>query len=108
MIKIGNVNIDTKVFLAPLSGCTDLPFRLIARQHGARFCFYEMLDANSLTHNRQQSFAILKTIEEDSPIAAQILGAEPAIVLDAAQKVLDRVRLSFLDLNCACPAKKVI
>jgi len=108
VIKIGNANIATNVFLAPLSGCTDLPFRLIAREHGARFCFYEMLDANSLTHNRRQSFDILNTTKEDSPTAAQILGAEPEIVLDAAQKVLDRVKMPFLDLNCACPARKVI
>ena len=108
MLKIGNVNIGTNIFLAPLSGCTDLPFRMIAREHGARFCFYEMLDANSLNHNRQRSFNMLKTIKEDTPIAAQILGADPAIVLDAAQKILDRTRLSFLDLNCACPVKKVI
>jgi len=108
MVKIGNVDTGTNIFLAPLSGCTDLPFRLIAREHGARFCYYEMLDANSLTHNRRQSFDMLKTAKEDSPIAAQILGAEPSIVLDAAQKVLDRVKLSFIDLNCACPVKKVI
>ena len=125
MIKIGNVSIDTNIFLAPLSGCTDLPFRLIAREHGARFCFFEMLDSNSLTHNRRpstiardgvlskvegrrQSLTILKTEKKDSPIAGQLLGAEPEILLDAAQKVLDRVKLSFLDINCACPAKKII
>ena len=125
MIKIGNVNIDTNVFLAPLSGCTDLPFRLIAREHGARFCFFEMLDSNSLTHNRRPTaidldgapgkaeggrrpFAILKTSADDSPIAGQLLGSDPSIMLDAAQKVLDRVKLSFLDINCACPVKKVI
>jgi len=94
--------------MAPLSGCTDLPFRLIAREHGARFCFYEMLDSNSLTHNSRQSFSILKTVKSDSPIAGQILGADPSIMLDAAEKVLGRVKLSFLDINCACPVKKVI
>lgn len=108
MVKISNADIDTNIFLAPMSGCTDLPFRLIAREHGARFCFFEMLDSNSLTHNRRQSFTILKTIKRDSPIAGQLLGSDPSIMLDAAQKVLDRVKLSFLDINCACPAKKVI
>jgi len=108
MIKIGNVNMHTNVLLAPLSGCTDLSFRLVARERGAKFCFYEMLDANSLTHNRRQSFAILATNKDDSPIAGQILGAEGEIILDAAQRILSRVKLSFLDINCACPAKKVI
>lgn len=108
MIKIGNANIDTNIFLAPMSGCTDLPFRLIAREHGARFCFFEMLDSNSLTHNRRESFSILKTGKGDSPIAGQLLGSEPSIMLAAAEKVLEKVKLSFLDINCACPAKKVI
>jgi len=108
MIKIASASIDTNIFLAPMSGCTDLPFRLIAREHGARFCFFEMLDSNSLTHNRRQSSTIIKTDKKDSPIAGQLLGAEPSIMLDAAQKVLDRVKLSFLDINCACPARKVI
>lgn len=108
MIKIGNAHIDTNIFLAPMSGCTDLPFRLVAREHGAKFCFFEMLDANSLTRNRRQSFNILTTSDEDSPIAGQLLGADPEMMLDAAQKVLAEVKLSFLDINCACPAKKVI
>jgi tRNA-dihydrouridine synthase B len=81
---------------------------LIAREHGARFCFFEMLDSNSLTHNRRQSSAILKTDKKDSPIAGQLLGSDPSAMLDAAGKVLDKVKLSFLDINCACPVKKVI
>jgi nifR3 family TIM-barrel protein len=108
MVQIGSTNINTNIFLAPMSGCTDLPFRLITREHGAQFCFFEMLDSNSLTHNRRQSFNILKTTDLDRPIAGQLLGADPAIMLDAANKVLERVKLSFLDINCACPAKKVI
>jgi len=108
MIKIGNVNIDTNVFLAPLAGCSDLPFRLIAREHGAKFCFYEMVDANALNYKRRQTFGILKTTKKDLPIAGQLLGADPDGMLDAAQKLLKLVNISFLDINCACPAKKVI
>ncbi|MDP3791784.1 MAG: tRNA dihydrouridine synthase DusB [Candidatus Omnitrophota bacterium] len=108
MIKIGNANIKTNIILAPLSGCTDLHFRLIAREHGAGFCFFEMSDSNSLTHNRRQSFSILETEKKDSPIAGQLLGSDPSHMLDAAGRILDRVKLSFLDINCACPVKKVI
>jgi nifR3 family TIM-barrel protein len=67
-----------------------------------------MLDVNSIMHNRRQSFTILNTVPDDTPIAAQLLGAEPDMVLGAAEKVLGRVKISFLDLNCACPVKKVI
>jgi tRNA-dihydrouridine synthase B len=108
MIKIGSVNIDTNIFMAPMSGCSDLPFRLISREHGAKFCFYEMADSNSLIYRRRQTFGILKTHEKDAPIAAQLLGSDPSVMLDAAHKLLDLVKISFLDINCACPAKKVI
>ena len=108
MIKIGSVNIDTNMLLAPLAGCSDLPFRLISREHGARFCFYEMVDSNSLIYKRRESFGILKTDRKDSPIAAQLLGADPSAMLDAAQKLFQLVDVPFLDINCACPAKKVI
>lgn len=109
MITIGSAKIDTNVFLAPLSGVSDLSFRLIAREHGAKFCFYEMVDAHSLTHgSERKTLSILRTDARDKPIAAQILGNDPDITLRGARKMLDAVKVSFLDLNAACPAKKVV
>lgn len=109
MIAIGPTRIDTKVFLAPLSGVSDLPFRLIAREHGARFCFYEMVDANSLIHEKaRKTAAILQTNAKDAPIAAQLLGEDPEMMLKAARKLLGIVRTPFLDVNAACPAQKVV
>ncbi|MFA6079348.1 MAG: tRNA dihydrouridine synthase DusB [Candidatus Omnitrophota bacterium] len=107
MLKFGNVKIDTNIFLAPLSGCSDLPFRLICREHGAKFCFYEMTECNSIMHPRKKTCEILKTHKDDTPVAAQLLGSDPVLMLDAAQKLLEMVKVPFLDINCACPAKKV-
>lgn len=98
----------TKVYLAPMSGTTDLPMRLMSREFGARFCFLEMLDSKSMPYKRPKTNSILKTIKKDSPVAAQLLGSEPSIMLDAAQKVLELVDISFLDINSGCPAPKVI
>jgi len=94
--------------MAPMAGCTDLPFRLIAREHGAKLCFYEMVDMNSLIHKRHETYGNLKTDERDLPIAVQLLGSDPSGMLKAAERLLDLVKVSFLDINCACPAKKVI
>ncbi|MCX5678117.1 MAG: tRNA dihydrouridine synthase DusB [Candidatus Omnitrophica bacterium] len=107
-MKIGSCDIRTKALLAPMSGCTDLPFRLIAREHGAKFCFFEMIDAHSVTHHRQKTFAMLKTIEQDQPIALQLLGNDPRIILSAAKTVLPFTKAAFLDINAACPVKKVM
>jgi tRNA-dihydrouridine synthase B len=108
MTKIGGVNIDTNIFLAPMAGCSDLPFRLIAREHGAKFCFYEMVDSNSLIYEHHETYGNLKTDKKDLPIAVQLLGSDPSGMLKAAQRLLKLVDVSFLDINCACPAKKVI
>lgn len=108
MVKIGDIKIDTKILLAPLAGCSDFSFRLICREHGARFCFFEMVDSNSLCHDNAETLDILKTSDKDKPIAAQLLGSEPAAMLIAAIKLLSIVKPSFIDINCACPAKKVI
>lgn len=99
---------DKKIYLAPMSGVTDLAFRLISRKLGARHCFFEMLDSKAMLYNHPGSLRILKTIKSDSPIAAQLLGEDPCVMLDAAQKLLSIVDISFLDINSACPAKKVI
>lgn len=108
MVKIGSLDIDTNIFLAPLAGCSDLSFRLIAREHGAKFCFFEMLDANSLIYSRNVNPEIVKTSPEDRPIAAQLLGSEPDQMLEAAKRLISLTNPLFLDINAACPAKKVI
>jgi len=107
MLKIGSKNIKTNIMLASMSGCTDLSFRLIARELGAKFCFFEMVDANSLCYNHPKTLGLLKTTRKDMPIAAQLLGRKPDIMLKAAQKLTALANISFLDINSACPAKKV-
>ena len=108
MLKIGSIEIPSNILLAPMAGCTDLAFRLIAREHGAKFCFYEMVDSNSLIYDRHETYGNLKTNKKDLPIAVQLLGSDPEGMLKAAQRLLELVNVSFLDVNCACPAKKVI
>ena len=99
---------NPKIYLAPMSGTTDLAFRLISRKLGASHCFLEMLDAKSITYNNPKSKFLIKTIEKDLPLAAQLVGADPFVMLDAAEKLLSFVDVSFLDINSACPAKKII
>lgn len=107
-MKIGSYELPTNLLLAPMSGVSDLPFRLIARRHGAKFCFFEMIDCNGLVHNAKRNLDILATTEEDQPIAAQLVGADPDDMLKAAKVILANVKVPFLDINAACPVKKVL
>ncbi|MDD5137047.1 MAG: tRNA dihydrouridine synthase DusB [Candidatus Omnitrophica bacterium] len=109
MLKIGSYKVPSNVLLAPMAGCADLAFRLIAREHGARFCFFEMIDCNSVTYgSRKRLLKELKTTERDKPIALQLLGTDPDDMLSAARKMLEIAETPFLDINAACPVKKVI
>lgn len=99
----------TKILLAPLSGVSDFSFRLISREFGAGFCFFEMLDANAILKNHRGTMRILKTDESDLPIGAQIVGGDSKAVSEAASKLFSIVpNVSLIDLNCGCPVKKVI
>jgi nifR3 family TIM-barrel protein len=109
MIKIGSAELPSNILLAPMAGCTDLPFRLITREHGAKFCFFEMIDCNSITYGAKRRVrSILKTTAGDEPIAAQLLGRDPSRMLAGAEEILRIVKPLFLDINAACPAKKVV
>jgi len=99
---------NPKIYLAPMAGVTDLAFRLISRELGAKYCFYEMLDANAAVYSHPKNKRLLKTLKQDAPIAAQLLGKDPSVMLEAAQKLLNLIDIPSLDINCGCPAKKVI
>lgn len=108
MIKIGNIEIDTRAILGPMAGCTDLAYRVISKENGCKFGFSEMIDASGLVHRHYKTLEILKTNSKDLPIAVQILGDEPVETLEAAYIVLENFNPMFIDLNFACPAKKVL
>ncbi|MFA5369500.1 MAG: tRNA-dihydrouridine synthase [Candidatus Omnitrophota bacterium] len=108
MLKIGDYTLESKLILAPLSGCSDLPFRLICREHGCKFAFYEMLDAHGITYGHRRTLSMLETDKRDSPIGVQILGNDPERVLEAVQIILNNSNSKIIDLNCACPALKVL
>ena len=97
-----------KIYLAPLSGITDLSFRLLSRKFGVEHCFYEMLDARALLYEHPRNGRLLKTTENDTPLSAQLLGKEPSIMLEAAEKLIALVKITSIDINSACPAKKIL
>ncbi len=108
MVKIGKYTLKSRLILAPLSGCSDLPFRTICRSHGCKLAFYEMLDAHGLTYGHKRTLEMLESDKKDSPIGVQILGSDPDRCLEAANIILAHSKPKIIDLNFACPAKKVL
>jgi len=91
-----------------MAGCTDLPFRTLIRAYGCPFCFTEMVDAKSLAYKSRRTLRMLETTKKDSPLGVQLLGSDPKILVDAIAIILEHTRPSIIDLNCACPAPKIL
>jgi len=105
-IKIGSYQLPGQVFLAPMAGVTDLPFRLLCRRYGAALATSEMITSQAeLWHTRKTQSRLVKT-GEPQPISVQIAGTEPEIMAEAAKFNVGQ-GAQIIDINMGCPAKKV-
>ena len=106
-MKIGNLTLKNNVFLAPMAGITNLPFRSLVREFGCALAFTEMISANGLVRKTVKSFRYLATSPQDKPLGVQIFGSDPAVLSGAAQIVTDH-GADLLDINMGCPVRKVV
>ncbi|MBI4371226.1 MAG: tRNA dihydrouridine synthase DusB [Elusimicrobia bacterium] len=106
-LRLGRLELSSRVVQSPLAACSDLPFRLIAREHGMGYGFLEMVSAQSLTRDNGKTLRLLRTAPGDRPLGAQLLGGEPEVMAEAARILEDR-GFDAVDLNLGCPVKKVV
>jgi tRNA-dihydrouridine synthase B len=104
-LLIGNVEIRNRVALAPMSGVTDLPFRMLAWRFGAGFVVTEMVASRELVGNAAESWARLKNSGID-PHIVQLAGREAHWMAEAA-RIVEANGADIIDINMGCPAKKV-
>ncbi|MFC1521784.1 tRNA dihydrouridine synthase DusB [Elusimicrobiota bacterium] len=98
---------DAVVFLAPMSGVTDVPFRILMRRYGCKFAFTEMLDSNGINYNNARTLRMLDHPKEDEPLGVQIMGQEADTLIMSAKLCQDK-GYPMLDFNAGCPAKKIV
>jgi len=106
-MKIGNLNLDNRVFLSPMAGVTDLPFRLICKEQDCGMLYTEMVNAKALCYDDKNTKKMLKIEDEEHPVAIQIFGSDPEYMGGAA-RVLNSYPNEILDINMGCPAPKVV
>ncbi len=106
MIRVKALDLPD-VVQSPMANCTDLPFRLVARAHGMRFAFLEMLSAEMLVRHPSSRDERLQTVPDDRPVGAQLMGCDPVVMGDAAAQ-LEAMGFHVIDLNLGCPAPKVV
>ena len=105
-MRIGPIELPNRLFVAPMAGVTDRPFRMLCRSLGAGYAVSEMVTS------KRELWHTLKTSRradhsgEPGPVAVQIAGVDPAEMADAARHNIDR-GAALIDINMGCPAKKV-
>ena len=99
-------NLRNNLFVAPMAGVTDRPFRQLCKKLGAGLAVSEMVTSNSLLYGSAKTQRRANHDGEVSPISVQIAGADPAMMAEAAKHNADR-GAQIIDINMGCPAKKV-
>lgn len=106
-LTIGNLKLESNIFIAPLAGYTNLPTRIIYRSQGAGIAYSEMVSALGLKYNFDKSFKLLKSEKMDKPLGIQIFGPDSESFLNAYLKIKDS-NFDLIDINCGCSVKKVL
>src|SRR5215472_2965687 len=106
-IRVGPIELEAPVILAPMSGVTDLPFRRLVKTHGAGLVVSEMIASEAMIRETRQSMTMAKNCPEEQPMAVQLAGCEPAVMAEAAKLNADR-GAALIDINFGCPVKKVV
>ena len=105
-LKIGNVEIENNIILAPMAGITDRPFRIITKQYGPGMVYTEMVSSKGLFYDDKKTERLLNTQNEKRPIAMQIFGSDIESMKYAA-KYVSKIA-DIIDINMGCPAPKVV
>ena len=106
-LKIGNVELENNIILAPMAGVTDLPFRKICKKYGnPGLVCNEMVSSKAIIYKDEKTLTMIKNDEEKRPISMQIFGSEPKVMGEAAKFMCNYT--DILDVNMGCPAPKVV
>ena len=104
-IKIGNVELNNNIFLAPMAGVTDMPLRILCKEFGAGLVYTEMVSSKGMFYNDEKTKQLMNINDAERPVAVQIFGSDATIMSETAKKVSEEA--DIIDINMGCPAPKV-
>ena len=105
--KIGDTLLDNNVFLAPMAGVTDLPFRLLCREQGAGMSVTEMVSAKAILYKNKNTKELLAVDPAEGPVSVQLFGSDPEIMAAIAAQIEDGPYVA-IDVNMGCPVPKIV
>lgn len=107
-MKIGNIELENNIILAPMAGITNLGYRSFMKQFGCGLVVSEMISDFALIYNNKETFEMLKTCAEERPLAIQLFGGTKESLLKAEKILLENAEFDILDINLGCPVPKVV
>ncbi len=107
-IKIGNIVIKNNVFLAPMAGVTDIPFRKICRKFNPGLTFTEMASTKAMEFNSVRTDKILHIMDDERPSVVQIFGSDKEVIRNTIEKLNEDDSIDIIDINMGCPAPKLV
>ncbi len=105
--SLGAIPMKSPLILAPMAGCTDLPFRLLCREYGAGLCYSEMIDCQGLVAHQQECLELLLSNATEQPVIMQLYGNDPPTMGEAAA-ILAEHPIAGIDINMGCPMEKIV
>jgi len=105
-MKIGNLELENNIFLAPMAGITDLPFRLMCKNCGAGLVYTEMVSSKALFYGDEKTKQLLKSDFKEKPLAVQIFGNDLEAIKYSVKYLNDIA--DIIDINMGCPAPKIV
>ena len=106
-MKIGHLSIKTPIFLAPMAGVTDFPFRCLCKEFGASVVYSEFVSAHGIIRENIKTLNMIKFSDFERPIGIQIFGDSPDVMSNAARLVVDNFNPDIIDINYGCPVPKI-
>ena len=106
-LKIGNVELENNVILAPMAGVTDMPYRILCKEQGCGMVVTEMVSAKAILYKNKNTQELLKVDERERPVSLQLFGSDPDIVADIAASLEDGP-YDIFDINMGCPVPKIV
>lgn len=106
-MKIGNIQTKNNIFLAPLAGVSDRPFRVLCAEQGAGLVYTEMVSAKAISYNNKKTSALLKISPDKETAGVQLFGSDPEIMAASASKI-ENDAITLFDINMGCPVPKVV
>ena len=107
-MKIGNIDIENRIVMAPMAGITNVAFRKIIKEFGAGLVVSEMVSDKALCYGNQKTIEMLKVDENEHPMSIQVFGGDVESMVTAAKFVDENSNCDIIDINMGCPVNKVL